>query len=309
MGQLLAALFAIVLGIAGIPLFLQYQQASNDSVIASVTAQQAQIMNTAVTSYVQQNATTLQSSATSHSPSTITVAMLQSSGLLPSAFSATNPYGQTWTAFVLQPSSGNLQALVSTTGGTAIKDRLGLKIASLIGAVGGFVPTNDSGAYSTPGNSYANAYGAFGGWTMQVGTGSFGVSTGGRPASLLSFFNGALQGNYLYRNAVSGQPQLNTMNTPLVMASTQTLNSACTTTGAIAQDGTGKLLSCQSGVWKSTQSSTGWAGQYTVDLCGSQGNSNNPLTGAASCPSGALSTTSYVHAGSVCVQFFFCYYP
>ncbi|MCX8519167.1 MAG: shufflon system plasmid conjugative transfer pilus tip adhesin PilV, partial [Methylophilaceae bacterium] len=119
MGQLLAALFAIVLGIAGIPLFLQYQQASNDSVIASVTAQQAQTINTAVTSYVQQNSSTLQASATASSPSTITVDMLKSAGFLPSAFSATNPYGQTWTAFVLQPSSGNLQVLVSTTGGTA----------------------------------------------------------------------------------------------------------------------------------------------------------------------------------------------
>jgi hypothetical protein len=40
------------------------------------------------------------------------------------------------------------------------------------------------------------------------------------------------------------------MNTPLVMNSVQTLDAACTTNGAIAQDGTGRVLSCQSGKWK-----------------------------------------------------------
>jgi len=55
----------------------------------------------------------------------------------------------------------------------------------------------------------------------------------------------------LYRNAVAGQPQLNQMNTPIVMNSTQTAGAACTSTGAIAQNTnqTGLVMCGSNGVW------------------------------------------------------------
>jgi hypothetical protein len=49
---------------------------------------------------------------------------------------------------------------------------------------------------------------------------------------------------------VPGRPELNAMNTPLVMNATQTVGAACAATGAIAQDGSGAILSCQGGSWK-----------------------------------------------------------
>jgi len=49
------------------------------------------------------------------------------------------------------------------------------------------------------------------------------------------------------------------------MNSVQTENAACTTTGAIARDSTGKLLTCQGGQWKPTTSGAAGCEQTTAD--------------------------------------------
>ena len=263
MSEILGVLFAAFVGILVIPKFAEYQKASADNTRAAVTAQQHKQFNAAVTAYSQQNAVALQATATSINPVVITVPMLQAIGvdLLPTSFSVTNPYGQTWQAEVLQPAAGTLQVLSTSTGGTALPDTQATKIATMVGAAGGFIPQNDSGLYAgTP----ATAYGAFAGWT--ISTANYTGISGGHPAALLTFKNGQLANNYLYRNAVPGQPQLNTMTTPLIMGAVQVINSGCTTTGAIAQDGTGTLLSCQGGTWKA-QGSAYW--QSPVSTSGS----------------------------------------
>ncbi len=252
MSQILGALFAILVGIVSIPTYLQYQNQSSENLRAAATAQQQTQFNTASSTYIQQNATAIQAIATATTPAVVTVAMLQAVNLLPASFSTTNPYGQTWQLEVLQPTAGNLQALAMTTGGTVLPDKLVTKIATIVGANGGFIPKNDSSIYAgAPGN----AYGAYAGWT--VPTANYTGVSGGELASLLTFNNGQLTDNRLYRNAVPGQPQLNQMNTPLVMAATQILNSACPTNGAIAQDGNGGVISCQGGKWQA-QGSAYW---------------------------------------------------
>lgn len=247
MNELLGILFAIMVGTLLIPKVADYQRASNDNATAAITAQQQKVINAAATTYIQQNSASIQAIATPTAPAVITVAMLQAPGvdLLPASFSATNPYGQTWQVQVLEPTAGNLQALVMTSGGTALSDAKATKIASLVGAAGGLIPLNDSGSYA---GGAATARGAAAGWS--VATANYSGVTGGRPAALLTFNNGQLVSNSLYRNAVPGQPQLNTMNTPLIMASVQTIGGTCSTTGAIAQNGSGGILSCQSGIWK-----------------------------------------------------------
>lgn len=233
MSEILGVLFAVFVGIIMIPNLMGFAQSSNDNIRNAVTAQQQKELLAAATIYNKQNALVLQSLATPTTPVTITVAMLQAPDvkLLPASFSAVNPYSQTWQVQVMQPSPAVLQALVMSTGGQAIPDKHAAKIAAIVGASGGFIPKNDSGTY--PGGS-ANAYGAFSGW--QVSTANYTSVSGGHPAALLTVSNGQVVSNYLYRNAVPGQPQLNQMNTALGMAGND-INSAGTVNGSSLQGG------------------------------------------------------------------------
>ncbi|KEH15424.1 shufflon protein D, putative, partial [Medicago truncatula] len=127
------------------------------------TAQQQQQWVAAVTNYVNQNMSALQGSVTT-SPTVLTVAAVKAANVgLPAGFSGTNPFNQTWTAAVTQPTAGNLQVFVYTTGGNVIQDqRLG-SIARAAGGFGGMIPVNNSGVYA---GGAANAYGAFGAWQI-----------------------------------------------------------------------------------------------------------------------------------------------
>jgi hypothetical protein len=81
-----------------------------------------------------------------------------------------------------------------------------------VGNTGGFIPQNDSGIY---GGGAGRAYGNQANWNIST-AGYAGVS-GGHPAALLAFNNGQVENPALYRVAVPGQPQLNTMDTALNM--------------------------------------------------------------------------------------------
>lgn len=276
MSEILGVLFAVFVGIMMIPNLMGFQQASSENIRAAATAQQQKDLLAAATIYNKQNALALQAAATASSPVVISVAMLQAPGvnLLPASFSAQNPYGQTWQIEVLQPSPAVLQSLAMSTGGEAISDKQAAKIASMVGASGGFIPQNDSGTF--PGGS-ANAYGAYSGWKVSMN--SYVSVSGGHPAALLTLSNGQLVSNYLYRNAVPGQPQLNQMNTAIDMNANNinnvstlganavnvsgtvssgkfqvndivTAGATCGSNALLAQDGNGALMSCQSGTWQ-----------------------------------------------------------
>lgn len=303
MKEILGSLLAGLLMLGTSVLFVNYQKQSALNQQVAATAQQAVKFNTAVQSYITQYSSAVSAVATPTTPAVITVPMLQATGveLLPASFSATNPFNQTWQAQVLEPTAGNLQALALAIGGTALTDEKASRIAALIGAAGGFIPLNDSGTWPT---GSATAQGAYAGWSIPT-AGYTGIA-GGNLASLLTFSNGQFVSNFLYRNNV-GNASLNTMNTPLIMASTQTIGSACTPNGAIAQDGTGVILSCQSGSWQTSTSrgmlcgasSSAWdfTGVYSshVNLC--QG--HNPLV---SCPPDYTT----VQTGTVNAGYFSC---
>lgn len=258
MSEILGILFAVFIGILIIPKVADYQKINNDNIRASITAQQQKQLNAAATTYIQQNSVAIQAIATPTVPAIITVAMLQDTAvnLLPAAFSATNPYGQTWQIEVLEPTAGNLQALAMSINGDTLPDTQTTKIATLVGATGGFLPQNDSGIY--PGAA-AYAYGSFAGWTIP--TANYTSITGGHLASLLTFNSGQLVNNYLYRNAVPGQPQLNTMEVPLQLGAgtVQTSGGACIAAdlGKLARDASGNVLMCNGTNWK-TQGSSYW---------------------------------------------------
>lgn len=228
---------------------------------SALAAQQMVAVGNAAQAYIKDNYTTVMANATAAAPALITVPMLTTAGYLQSGFSTTNNFGQSVCVLVLEPTANNLNALVIAEGGTTIDDLTLGAVAVSIGASGG-------GVYST---ATTTLRGAMGGWSMAVGNyasannlnqrcnGAAGVPTiaAGRPIMALWFSNGDATSGFLYRNAVPGRPELNTMNTPILMESVQTSGAACATTGAIARDNTGAVLSCQTGAWRS-QGSAFW---------------------------------------------------
>lgn len=212
MSEILGAFFAVMIGVYMLSGIIAPQKAANDTVRAITAAQQQKKIYAAAAQYIEQNANTIQASATANSPVVITLPMLQAAvpGLV--GMSATNPYGQTWQVQVLQPSPNNLQALVMSTGGDSLPDKTAALVAKYVSGPGGFIPRNDTGAYPSGAGA---AYGNYGGWNVPT-AGYSGVS-GGHPAALLTFVSGQVSNNFLYRNSVPGQPQYNQMNTALNM--------------------------------------------------------------------------------------------
>ncbi|WP_321943703.1 shufflon system plasmid conjugative transfer pilus tip adhesin PilV [Paraburkholderia tropica] len=217
MDALLGYAMAIVLSLMSVGTFIKWADTGTKNILAAAVARQNVLFNKAAEQYVEDYAATIAEVATSTSPATITTAMLINTGYLPSGFSSTNAYGQTWEAQVLQPSTDELETLVISTGGTSISDQIQLvKIAAQVGAEGGFIPYSDQGGDSNMSSSYAR--GAYGGW-KQIMT-NFSNPGSGHLASLLAFTSTATNTNYLYRVAVTGESQLNAMQTDLSMEDT-----------------------------------------------------------------------------------------
>lgn len=268
MDAILGYLVATTLSMLAMVGFINFANQGVKNVQNASVASETRAINKAFSQYVQDNAAAISGTATAAAPVRISVPMLACANYLPISYAAgascpsnnaaqgaLNAFGQYYFAQVLQPSAGQLQIFVFTTGGRAIADTKQLvSIAAQVGGEGGFVPYANQGADATMVNT--NAYGAYGMWGP-VSLANYTNPGSGHLASLLAFSNANADSSHLYRVAVAGQPQLNTMTTPLVMADTETLGAACTTTGAIAQDGSGAVVSCQGGAWQ-TQGSAYW---------------------------------------------------
>lgn len=273
MSEILALLFSVVIALSQAPKLMVWVQTANDNTRAAATAEQQKKLIDASTRYIQQYSTNLQAVATPTTSAIVTVPMLQAVQLLDVSFSATNPFGQTWQTEVLQPTPGKLSALVLSSGGQTMDDKAASKIATLVGQAGGFIPKNNSGIYAS-----SVAYGSYGGWALP--TAGYTLAAGGHLAAMLSFTSGQLASNYLYRNAVPGQPQLNRMGTDLDLGTNNlnnaasitsngrvtageyvqikgvaVENTACSSNDLFARDATNLLLSCQSGAWNKGASS------------------------------------------------------
>lgn len=224
-----------------------------DDTKTALAAQQMVTVGNAAQAYIKDNYTAVMGNATATTPALITIPMLTAAGYLQAGFQTTNNYGQSVCVVVLEPTANNLNALVVAEGGTTIDDLTLGGLALAIGASGG-------GVYST---ATTTLRGSMGGWSTPVGnfantnnlnqrcdgTAGAPVIAAGRPVMALWFSNGDATSGFVYRDAVPGRPELNTMNAPLVMNSVQTANGACTTTGAIARDASGGILACKGGNW------------------------------------------------------------
>ena len=248
----------------------------------TVVAEQLRKHGEAARAYIKDNYSTIAAAATPTQPFLITSSMQVSGGYLATGTPTTNGYGQATCTLVLEPAAGKLQALSVTEGGTTIDDLTLGDIAALIGGSGGAVRsspagvvTGAQGGWSIPVASYSNLVNQLG--QRCNGTGGNVQLTAGHPAMALWFENGFAQTSVLYRDAVPGMPELNTVNTPIVFNTVQTIGTACSTNGAVAADSTGAVLSCQGGQWK-TQGSAFW--QDTVPNYASLPACNAGMTGA-----------------------------
>ena len=96
-------------------------------------------------------------------------------------------------------------------GGTPIQPADAPRIASEAGAEGGTINTANN-----------TAQGSYGGWSVSMN--GYANPGAGHLAALVAYSGGQLQSDYLYRVAVPGQPQLNTMQTNLNMGNNNVQN-------------------------------------------------------------------------------------
>ena len=115
-------------------------------------------------------------------------------------------------------SSDRLRLQLVTRGGKPLSDKVAASVASRIGPEGGFRPADETAAaQANLGSSVydtANVQGAFGNWQVAAtGMGGAGVAPdAGGLAAVAYFGEGGVVADFLYRNAVPGQPEAQQMN-------------------------------------------------------------------------------------------------
>ena len=282
MSSILSILFAALFTLSGIGGLIAWQKQGASTQRAAATATQLQAITAAAQLYVQANAATLQGLATATAATTVSIPVLQAGGYLSPNIGATNPYGQTWTVQVLQPTAGTLQALVISTGGLAIPNTFTPTIAAMTGASGGFIPAAGQYGAGTPLNT---AIGAYNGWTLPM-TG-YGNPGAGHVVSLASYSGGALSNSYLNRVAVPGQPALTTMQTALNMGGNALQNAT-----DIASTGTMEVAATAGGnaFYANASGNAGVANTFTVG--GSVALGGTATSAAACSPNGSIAASS-----------------
>ncbi|WP_323615266.1 shufflon system plasmid conjugative transfer pilus tip adhesin PilV [Pseudomonas putida] len=183
-----------------------------------IAADKQRAVADAVSKYLKDNFSTVLASATATNPVQITVPMLRNTNFLPAGFTDTNGFGQTIVGLARKPNANQLEAIVLTTGGQAISE-LGIRtIAENLGGPGGFISSSNTNVIQ----------GVRGGW--QVTLSNYAINPGaGHTASALFLMDGQLANDYLYRNAVPGHPELNSMNTDLSIGGHNINNAAAIT--------------------------------------------------------------------------------
>jgi prepilin-type N-terminal cleavage/methylation domain-containing protein len=214
----------------------------------------------------------LAATPTAASVATVDIAMLKAQHFLPDGFAPRNGFQQTSCVLLRQPvpGSGKLDALIVGSGGQKIADKNIAAVAAGAGQGSGYIAEAAPG--TARGASWSMATAAYQGAKCPgaaVAALGGGADDGGHLVSNLFFDGpGQLSTDFLYRNEVPGRPELNQMRAPIHMApgsgAEATENDAgdarCTVaagTGKVAVDAKGRVLSCQSGVWR-RQGSAFW---------------------------------------------------
>lgn len=228
----------------------------------SATAQHMVTFGEATKSYVRDNFSTLKAASLVRPTEAIrlTPANLTSAGsYLPPNYSATTPFGHFLCALVvLNAAQDGLDTLVVAEDpadtSLPINDVDLGQLAGMIGGGGGAIYAK------TP----ATVSGVMGGWNFPTAnftrTNNLGLSCGGaagpvklqpqHPVLALWLRAPDSYDGLLHRNYDASEPELNEMNTPLIMSAraVQSEGAACAA-GAIARNAGGDVLACIGGIW------------------------------------------------------------
>ena len=211
---LVESLAALMVLLILLPALGRLAQMGYDEVQKRVVASHLAQVTDAAAAYVREHHATLVTSATT--TGSVQISMDQLAPHLPHGFQDRNAWGQSYGIYVLQPSSGSLQAVVLTregrSDGTEFQNLHVPGAAAMAGAAGGFVPSGDmSGQPST------TLQGAFGGWKLDL-TGTDIPNPGpGHLVGMVSLSGADLAQDCLYRVSVPGHPELNAMQAELDM--------------------------------------------------------------------------------------------
>jgi len=188
-----------------------------DQTRATVAATQAKRVQQAVNLYIKENHDTIAAKATATTPFIFGVPELISAGYLPTGFSTQNGFSATYQTRVFEPTVDKLNSMTFLNGGVKLSKSLARKIAIGVGSDGGIIEGN-------------TAKGALGSWTTNLS--AFGGYNPGEGSVVIAGFynNGIKVSDYLYRKAVPGHPELNTMSTALNLGGNNITNAATTTT-------------------------------------------------------------------------------
>lgn len=156
---------------------------------ANTLASQAYAVAQAGQSYISANSTTLLALSQLNAINNVarikitstdtgdTATNVQDTGYLPSSFVATNSYGQGYALYVQRQDGGaagvdtsdRLIGLVVTTGGATIGDELGARVATSLGAAGGFIRSGGNTASGVAGG-WSIDFSSTTGWSTTPGT-------------------------------------------------------------------------------------------------------------------------------------------
>lgn len=214
----------VVLGIVAVLMLGYWALKRDDSSSlknAGVAAALAKVSD-AAQAYAKTNSTALLAAAGPTTSVTVTIPQLiAGGGHLDPSFPAVNTYSQTWRVRYIEPSPGNLQALVDSYGGTALSFDNLAEIAQMAvkdGAPAGLISSTApfSGVPAGCSGAAANyARGVFGDWCVMLA--NFGGSPGdGHLAAAVFYADASINDDFLHRTA-NADHQLNSMSTNIDM--------------------------------------------------------------------------------------------
>ena len=214
-------------------------QAFTDQV-AKVEAGQLATITDAALQYEYGYMASLSAPGSTH---TVSIQTLIQQGYLPAGTSAVDAMGDPISVEYTADSSGNVTGYVVAQGNYRYPDPDAGEILLDLGDRGGYVPK-----VPIAGQVAGVIYGTGHTWQSPAPAG---INPGSIDVKVES--NAAQQADdsrFLWRVPAPSAAG-NTMDTPLIMGAVETPGASCANTGAIAQDGTGALVSCQGGTWQS----------------------------------------------------------
>jgi Bacterial shufflon protein, N-terminal constant region len=149
----------------------------------------------------------------------IQIKELKNKKYLPDSFSTTNSFGQTYSVRIKKapPVNDNpqLQAIIITVGGSQISELGVRKIATMLGAHGGYFAEES-------GNRVIQ--GALGAWSEKANAFGPDLDNGHLAAALFFIDNKSSSRDFLYRKPVPGKSEMNQMKTTLDMNNNNLIN-------------------------------------------------------------------------------------